>query len=52
MIEIFDTKNFIDFIDGDVILKFGNIINNKIEMNLIINDDLIKLEYQGMIDIK
>ena len=52
MIEIFDTKNFIDFIDGDVILKFVNIINNKIEMNLIINDDLIKLEYQGMIDIK
>ena len=52
MIEIFDTKNFIDFIDSDVIVEFGKIIDNQIEMNFNIEDKLIKLEYQGMLDIK
>ena len=51
MIEIFDTKKFVDFIDSDVTLKFGNIIDNKIEMKLNINDELINLEYQGMLNI-
>ena len=51
-IEIFDTNNFIDFIDSDVIIEFGKIADNKIEMKLNINDKLIKLEYQGMLDIK
>lgn len=51
MIEIFDTKNFIDFIDSNVIVKFGNILDNQIEMDLKINDELIKLEYQGILDI-
>ena len=52
MIEIFDTTNFIDFIDSEVNLEFGNIDNNQIKMNLSINDNLIKLEYQGLLDIK
>lgn len=51
MIEIFDTKDFIDFIDSEVNLEFGNIENNKIEMTLNINDELIKLEYKGQLDI-
>jgi len=51
MIEIFDTINFIDFIDSEVNLKFGNINNNQIEMNFGINDDLIKLEYNGLLNI-
>lgn len=51
MIEIFDTKEFVDFIDSNVTLKFGNIIDNKIEMKLNINDELINLEYQGMLNI-
>lgn len=51
MIEIFDTINFIDFIDSKVNLKFGNINNNQIEMNFGINDDLIKLEYNGLLNI-
>ena len=38
MIEIFDTANFIDFIDSEVNLEFGNIYNNQIEMKLNIND--------------
>ena len=52
MIEIFDTINFIDFIDSKVNLEFGIINNNHIKMNLSINDDLIKLEYQGLLNVK
>ena len=52
MIEIFDTANFIDFIDSGVNLEFGNIYNNQIEMKLNINDELIKLEYKGLLNIK
>ena len=52
MIEIFDTINFMDFIDSKVNLEFGIINNNHIKMNLSINDDLIKLEYQGLLNVK
>lgn len=52
MVEIFDTKNFVDFIDSNVIVKFGNILNNKIETNIKIDDKLIKLDYQEILDIK
>ena len=52
MIELFDTANFIDFIDSEVNLEFGNIYNNQIEMKLNINDELIKLEYKGLLNIK
>ena len=52
VIEIFDTANFIDFIDSEVNLEFGNIYNNQIEMKLNINDELIKLEYKGLLSIK
>ena len=52
MIEIFDTKDFIDCIDSKVNLEFGNINNNQIEMTLNINDKLIKLEYKGVLNIK
>ena len=52
MIEIFDTKNFIDFIDSEVDLKFGNINNNQIQMILKINDELINLQYEGILNIK
>ena len=52
MIEIFDTANFIDFIDSEVNLEFDNIYNNQIEMKLNINDELIKLEYKGLLNIK
>ena len=52
MIEIFDTNNFIDFIDSEVNLEFGNIDNDRIEMKLNIDDELIKLEYKGLLNIK
>lgn len=52
MIEIFDTKNFIDFIDSEITVEFGKVIGNKIETKIFINDELIKVEYQGLMDIK
>ena len=48
-IEIFDTKTFIDLIDSNVTLEFGNIKDNKIYMKLDINDELIKIEYKEMV---
>ena len=47
-VEIFDTKTFIDLIDSNVTLEFGNIKDNKIYMKLDINDELIKIEYEEM----
>ena len=52
MIEIYDTNNFIDYIDSEVNLEFGNIDNDRIEMKLNIDDELIKLEYKGLLNIK
>ena len=52
MIEIYDTNNFIDFIDSEVNLEFGNIDNDRIEMKLNIDYELIKLEYKGLLNIK
>ena len=51
MIEIFDTINFIDVINSEVKVEFGNIDNNQIKMNLNIDDEQIKLEYDGLLDI-
>ena len=51
-VEIFDTKTFIDLIDSNVALEFGNIKDNKIYMKLDINDELIKIEYKGLAEYK
>ena len=51
-VEIFDTKTFIDLIDSNVTLEFGNIKDNKIYMKLDINDELIKIEYEEMTEYK
>lgn len=51
-VEIFDTKTFIDFIDSNVTLEFGNIKDNKIYMKLDINDELIKIEYKEMAEYR
>ena len=52
MMEIFDTTDFIDFIDSEVNLEFCDIYNDQIKMILNINDKLVKLEYQGLLNIK
>lgn len=51
-VEIFDTKTFIDFIDSNVTLEFGNIKDNKIYMKLDINDELIKIKYKEMAEYR
>ena len=52
MIEIFDTQEFIDFIDSEVVVEFGKIANNKIEVKIIIDDEKIKVDYRGLMNIK
>ena len=51
-VEIFDKKTFIDLIDSNVTLEFGNIKDNEIYMKLDINDELIKIEYEEMTEYK
>lgn len=51
MIEIYDTENFIDFIDGEVKIVFGNIINNEIKTEIYIDDEYIKLNYIGKLKL-
>lgn len=51
ILEIFDTLNFIDFIDSEVQLEFGDIKNNKIKMKLNINDKLIKVNLDDFMNI-
>lgn len=51
MIEIYDTEKFIDFIDSEVKVVFGNIINNEIETEIYIDDECIKLNYNGKLKL-
>ena len=51
LIEIFDTRNFIDFIDSEMIVEFGKIFEKEIELKLNISDELIKLSYHGFANI-
>ena len=51
-VEIYDTKNFIDLIESEVVVEFGNIINNSIETKINIDDELIKVVYQGLLNLK
>lgn len=52
MIEIYDTENFVDFIDSTIRLEFGNIVNNQIETKIYIDDEYIKLIFNGNLKIK
>ena len=50
-IEIYDTENFIDFIESEVEIMFGNITDNQIEITININDENIKLKYNGYLKL-
>ena len=52
LFEIFDTKKFYGYIDDFVNLKFGQIYNKNILIDLNINDENIKLSYKGNLTIK
>lgn len=47
MFELYSDKKFIDYIDGDIFLKFDNINNNHIKASLEVNDLDMALEYNG-----
>lgn len=45
MFELYSDKHFIDYIDGEIYLKFGAISNNSVETTLKIDDQEVKLEF-------
>lgn len=51
MFELFTNKNFIDHVDGNILLRFGKINNNLIETTLKIDGKEVILEYNGMLSI-
>lgn len=52
-IEVFDTEKFLDTeIEGIIIIELENIIeNNKIKTSFEVNDELIKIKFDGFLDI-
>ena len=49
MFELYNDKKFIDYIAGDIFLKFDNINNNHIKASLKINDHNVTLEYNSLL---
>lgn len=49
MFELYCDKQFIDYIDGNIFLKFDNINNNNIKASLEVNDLDMALEYNGLL---
>lgn len=50
--EVFDTEKFLDTeIKSKIILKIKNMFKDKIKVNFELNDELIKIKYDGYLDI-
>lgn len=50
--EVFDTEKFLDTeIESKIILKIKNILEDKIEVHFELNDELIKIKYDGYLGI-
>lgn len=50
--EIFDTEKFLDTeIEGQIVVKLGDIRNDKVDASFELNDELIKVKYDGYLDI-
>ena len=50
--ETYDTEEFIDTqIDSKIQINIKDKIDNKIEVSFIVNDELIKINYNGLLDI-
>lgn len=47
MFELYNDKKIIDYIDGNIFLKFDNIDNNHIKALLEVNDLDMALAYNG-----
>ncbi len=51
--EVFDTEKFLDTeIESKISIKLKRIINNKVEAFFEINDDLIKIKFDGLLDFQ
>ncbi len=52
LFEIYDTKNFIDDINGSIDVKFGKVVDNTIEINIVVEDEQVHLKYDGILTIE
>lgn len=51
-IEVFDTEKFLDTeLESEIIVKINDIKNNKVKVFFEVNDELIKIKYDGYTDI-
>lgn len=50
--EVFDTEKFLDTeIESNIVIKFEDIKDNKVKVSFELNDELIKIKYNGYLDI-
>lgn len=50
--EVFDTEKFLDTeIESKIIIKLKDIKDNKVEASFELNDELIKIKFDGYLDI-
>ena len=50
--EIFDTEKFFDTeIENEIKLTIENIVDNKIKVMIVLNDNLINISFNGFLDI-
>ena len=51
-IEVYDTEKFLDTeIESEIIVDVGNIENNQLKVMFEVDDELIKIKYDGYLDI-
>ena len=51
MFEFYDTVKFLDTeIESEIKLKLDNIIDNKVKVYIELNDELIKINFDGYLD--
>lgn len=50
--EVYDTEHFYDTeIESEIYLNIKDKVDNKIEVNFEVNDELIKIKYEGVLNI-
>lgn len=50
--EVFDTEKFLDTeIESKIMIKFEDLKDNKVKVFFELNDELIKIEFDGYLDI-
>ena len=52
LFEIYDTKNFINDINGSIDVKFGRVMDDIIEINIVVEDEQVHLKYDGILTIE